>query len=158
MVYPVGMSEEFGGGEGSISVGEAARYLGVAEGVARELADEDGRVRLEVVRERGGAAGVALELAGELARAREEVGRLSAQLREARETSQRLLRETKETTAERRRLTQEVMELRAAAEERLMLMERIDRIAQIEPELEEARAELEELRERGLLARILNLS
>jgi chromosome segregation ATPase len=136
----------------TISPGEAARFLGVSEEEARELADSGGRVRLEEVRSRAGAAA----LARELARTREEIGTLKARLKETRETNLRLQREAREANTERRRLTEEVLELRAAAEERLMLMERIEHIAYIEQELEEVRAELEELRGRGLLARLLN--
>ena len=50
----------------------------------------------------------------------------------------RLQKELKDSVEERRRLTEEVLELRAAAEERLMLMERIEHIARVERELEEA--------------------
>lgn len=98
----------------------------------------------------------AVELARELARAREEVGRLSGQLKEVRATNSRLLKEVREGVEERRRLTEEVLELRAAAEERLMLMERIERIAGIEQDLAQAISELEELRSRKLLARLFN--
>jgi hypothetical protein len=49
-----------------------------------------------------------------------------------------------------------VLELRAAAEERLMLMERIEHIARVEQELEESSSELERLRNRRLLGRLLN--
>ncbi|TCJ20712.1 hypothetical protein E0L93_00325 [Rubrobacter taiwanensis] len=139
-------------GEETISVSEAARFLGVPEEEVRELADAGGRVRLEEVRARVGVAVLGLELA----RAREEIGHLRARLQEARERSVRLQRELRESTVERRRLTEEMMELRAAAEERLMLMERIEHIADIEQELKEARGELEELRSRGFLARLLN--
>lgn len=97
-----------------------------------------------------------VELARELAQAREEVGRLSGQLKEVRATNSRLLTEVREGVEERRRLTEEVLALRAAAEERLMLMERIERIAGIEQDLAEAKSELEELRSRKLLARLLN--
>src|SRR5918998_958266 len=89
-------------------------------------------------------------------RAGEEVGRLSGQLKEVRAANSRLLAQIKEGLEERRRLTEEVLELRAAAEERLMLMERIERIAGIEQDLAEAASELEELRSRKLLARLLN--
>jgi chromosome segregation ATPase len=106
------------------------------------------------VRDRAGAA--TLELARELARAREEVGHLSGQLKEIRATNLRLQREVKDSVEERRRLTEEVLELRAAAEERLMLMERVERIAHIEQKLAESEAELEKLRSRGLMARLLN--
>jgi septal ring factor EnvC (AmiA/AmiB activator) len=100
--------------------------------------------------------GTTLELARELAQAREEVGRLSGQLKEVRATNSRLQKEIKEGVEERRRLTEEVLELRAAAEERLMLMERIERIAGIEEDLAKTEAELEKLRTRGVLARLLN--
>jgi predicted transcriptional regulator len=139
--------------EASLSPAEAARLLGISEEEAGELASPDGRVTLEDIRDR---AETALELARELARAREEVGRLSGQLQEVRATNLRLQREVKESVEERRHLTEEVLELRAAAEERLMLMERIERIAHIEQTLEETRAELEKLRNRGPLARLLN--
>ncbi|MDQ3842082.1 MAG: hypothetical protein M3262_05960, partial [Actinomycetota bacterium] len=99
---------------------------------------------------------VALELARELASAREEVGRLSGQLKEVRAANSRLQKEIKESVEERRRLTEEVLELRAAAEERLMLMERIERIGRIEQDLAEAETQLEQLRSRRLLARLLN--
>jgi hypothetical protein len=56
----------------------------------------------------------------------------------------------------RRRLTEEVLDLRAAAEERLMLMERIEHIARVEQELEESSFELKRLKNRKLLARLLN--
>ena len=98
----------------------------------------------------------ALELARELARAREEVGRLAGQLKEIRATNLRLRKEVQEGVEDRRRLTEEVLELRAAAEERLMLMERVERIAGIEQNLAEVEAELERLRARGVLARLLN--
>jgi chromosome segregation ATPase len=122
-----------------LSPSEAARLLKISEEEAGEL---DGRVLLELARE--------------LARAREEVGRLSGQLKEVRATNLRLQKEVKESAEERRRLTEEVMELRAAAEERLMLMERIERIAHIEQTLAESEAQLERLRSRRLLARLLN--
>ncbi len=138
--------------EASVSVTEAARILGVPEEEARELADAEGHVPLETVRSRAGAAAIARELA----LAREEGGRLSGQLKEVRASNARLQREIKESVEERRRLTDEVLELRAAAEERLMLMERIERIAGIEQELEESSSELERLRGRRLLARLLN--
>ncbi len=128
--------------------------MGISEGEAGELARPDGRVPLETIRERADAT--ALELARELARAREEVGRLSGRLKEVRSTNSRLLTEIKESVEERRRLTEEVLELRAAAEERLMLMERIEHIAGIEQDLAEAETELEKLRSRRLLARLLN--
>ena len=136
--------------DASISVSEAARFLGIEE--ARKLADPEGRVPLEVVRSRAGAAALALELA----RAREEAGRLSGQLEEVRAQSARLQKELKESVEERRHLTQEVLELRAAAEERLMLMERIEHIARVEKELEESSSEIERLKNRRLLDRLLN--
>ena len=141
--------------EGSLTPAEAARVLGISEGEASELALPNGGVPLEAIRERADAT-VALELARELARAREEIGRLSGRLKEVRSTNSRLLTEIKESIEERRRLTEEVLELRAAAEERLMLMERIERIAGIEQDLAEAQTELEKLRSRRLLARLLN--
>ena len=140
--------------EASFSPAEAARILGVSESEASALARPDGRVPLEAVRDRTGAT--TLELARELARAREEIGRLSGQLKEVRATNLRLQRKIKEGAKERRRLTEEVLELRAAAEERLMLMERIEHIAGIEQTLEETRSELARLRGRRLLARLLN--
>lgn len=140
--------------DASLSPAEAARLLGLTEEEADDLARPDGRVPVEAVRDRAGDATV--ELARELARAREEVGRLSGQLKEVRATNLRLQKEVKDSVEERRRLTAEVLELRAAAEERLMLMERIERIAHVEQTLEQARAELERLRDRGLLARLLN--
>lgn len=136
----------------SISVAEAARFLDVPEEEARKLADDEGNVPLEVVRSRAGAAAIARDLAA----AREEVGRLSGQLKEVRASNVRLQKEIKESVEERRRLTQEVLELRAAAEERLMLMERIEHIARVEQDLEESSSELERLRNRRLLARLLN--
>jgi chromosome segregation ATPase len=136
----------------SISVAEAARFLGVPEEEVRDLASSEGRVPLDAVRERAGAAVLALELA----RAREQMGRLSGQLGEVRASNARLQRELKDSVEERRRLTAEVLELRAAAEERLMLMERIEHIARIEKELEESSSELERLRSRRLLDRLLN--
>lgn len=136
----------------SISVAEAARFLDVPEEEARKLADDEGNVPLEVVRSRAGAAAIARDLAA----AREEVGRLSGQLKEVRASTVRLQKEIKESVEERRRLTQEVLELRAAAEERLMLMERIEHIARVEQDLEESSSELERLRNRRLLARLLN--
>ncbi len=122
----------------SVSVEEAARFLEIPEDEARDLAGPGGRVSLEAIRGRFGAAVVARELA----RASEEAGRLSGQL--------------KESVAERRRLTDEVLELRAAAEERLMLMERIEHIARVEQDLEESSSELDRLRSRRLLDRLLN--
>lgn len=135
-----------------VSVTEAARILGVPEEEARELADAEGRIALETVRSRAGAAAIARELA----LAREEVGRLSGQLKEVRASNARLQREIKESVEERRRLTDEVLELRAAAEERLMLMERIEHLAGIEQGLEESSSELERLRGRRFLSRLLN--
>jgi chromosome segregation ATPase len=92
----------------------------------------------------------------ELARAREEVGHLADQLKEIRATNLRLQEELKESVEERRRLTEEILELRAAAEERLMLMERVEHIARMEKDLAEIEAELERLCTRGILARLLN--
>lgn len=135
-----------------ISVTEAARFLDVSEEEAQELADAEGNVPLQTVRDRSGAAGIARDLAS----AREEVGRLSGQLKEVRASNVRLQKELKESVQERRRLTEEVLELRAAAEERLMLMERIEHIARVERELEESSSELERLRNRRLLERLLN--
>ncbi len=136
----------------SFSVSEAARFLDVTEEEARELSDVEGKVPLETIRGRAGAAAIARELAD----AREEVGRLSGQLGEVRAANVRLQRELKGSVEERRRLTQEVLELRAAAEERPMLMERIEHIARVEQELEESTSELERLRTRKLLDRLLN--
>src|SRR5215218_1912642 len=136
----------------SLSVSEAARFLDIPEEEARELSDAEGHVSLEVVRSRAGAAAIARELAS----AREEVGRLSGQLGEIRASNVRLQKELKVSLEERRRLTEEVLELRAAAEERLMLMERIEHIAHIEQTLAEYEAELERLRSRRLLDRLLN--
>jgi chromosome segregation ATPase len=138
--------------EPSVSVSEAARFLNVPEGEARKLADTGGNVPLETLRSRAGAATIARELAS----AREEVGRLSGQLGEVRASNVRLQRELKGSVEERRRLTEEVLELRVAAEERLMLMERIEHIARVEQELEESSSELERLRNRRLLGRLLN--
>src|SRR5918993_4465075 len=138
--------------EPSVSVSEAARFLDVREEEARELADAEGNVPLETLRSRAGAATIARELAG----AREEVGRLSGQLGEVRASNVRLQKELKVSLEERRRLTEEVLELRAAAEERLMLMERLEHIAHVEQELEESSSELERLKNRRLLARLLN--
>ena len=140
----------------TLSVAEAARLLGIPEPEARDLADAGGRVPLKDVRDRIGGAAVALELALALANAREEVGRLSGQLKEVRASNARLQREIKDSTAERRRLTDEVLELRAAAEERLMLMERIEHIARVEQDLEESTSELDRLKNRKLLGRLLN--
>jgi chromosome segregation ATPase len=136
----------------SLTVSEAARFLDIPAEEARKLSDAEGRVSLEVVRSRAGAAAIARELAG----AREEVGRLSGQLGEVRASNVRLQKELKDSLEERRRLTEEVLELRAAAEERLMLMERIEHIARVEQELEESSSELERLRNRRLLERLLN--
>ena len=138
--------------ESCVSVSEAARFLDITEEEARELADAGGNVPLETVRSRAGAAAIARELAS----VREEVGRLSGQLGEVRASNARLQRELKSSVEERRRLTEEVLELRAAAEERLMLMERIEHIARVEQELEESASELERLRNRRLLDRLLN--
>jgi chromosome segregation ATPase len=138
--------------EPSISVAEAARFLDVTEEEARELSDAGGNVPLETVRSRAGAATIARELAS----ARQEVGKLSGQLREVRASNVRLQKELQGSVEERRRLTEEVLELRAAAEERLMLMERIEHIARVEQELEESASELERLRNRRLLDRLLN--
>ena len=138
--------------EPSVSVSEAARFLDVPQEEARKLTDAEGNVPLETLRSRAGAASIARELAG----AREEVGRLSGQLGEVRASNIRLQRELKDSLEERRRLTAEVLELRAAAEERLMLMERIDHIAHVEQDLEESSSELERLRNRRLLGRLLN--
>lgn len=135
-----------------LSPAEAARFLGTSEEEAGELAGSDGRVPLETVHSRAGAAALALELA----RAREEAGRLEGQMAEVRASNVRLQKELREAADERRRLTEEVLELRAAAEERLMLMERIERISHIEQDLESSRAEVERLKSRGLLARLLN--
>ena len=146
--------------DATLSVAEAARLLGVPEPDVRELADKGDRVSLEAVRERIGGTSAALDLASAfanaLAEAREEVGRLSGGLKEVRASNARLQREAKEATVERRRLTDEVLELRAAAEERLMLMERIEHIARVEQDLEESASELDRLRNRRLLARLLN--
>jgi chromosome segregation ATPase len=140
--------------EPSLSLAEASHLLGISEEEVGGLAQHDGRVPLEALREYVGTT--TLELARELARAREEAGRLSGQLKEVRATSLRLQKEIKEGVEERRRLTEEVLELRAAAEERLMLMERIERIAHIEQTLAESEEELERLRARRLLARLFN--
>ena len=136
----------------SVSVEEAARFLGVREDEVNDLADDDGRVPLDSLHSRAGSAAVALELA----RAREEAGRLSGQLREVRASNARLQKEIKESISERRRLTEEVLELRAAAEERLMLMERGEQMARIEKDLDESSSELERLKNRRLLSRLLN--
>ena len=136
----------------SVSVEEAAHFLGVTEDEARELADPAGRVPLEVLRGRVGAAVVARELA----RVSEEAGRLSGQLGEVRASNARLRKEIKDSREERRRLTEEVLDLRAAAEERLMLMERVEQMARLEQDLQESSSELDRLRSRRLLYRLLN--
>ncbi len=128
--------------------------MGISEDEAGKLARPDGRIPPEAIRER--LDSTVLELVRELTRAREEIGHLSGQLREVRATNLKLQKEAKEGTEERRRLTEEVLELRAAAEERLMLMERIEHIARIEQTLVESEAELERLRNRGPLARLLD--
>jgi predicted RNase H-like nuclease (RuvC/YqgF family) len=138
--------------ESSVSVSEAARFLNVSEEEAKRLADAGGNVPLGTVRSLAGAAAIARELAS----AREEVGRLSGQLGEVRASNARLQRELQGSVEERRRLTEEVLELRAAAEERLMLMERIEHIARVEQELEDSSSEVERLRNRRLLGRLLN--
>ena len=138
--------------EASFSPAETARILGVSEEEAGGLARSDGQVPLETIREQF----VMTKLALEIARTREEVGRLSGQMKEVRSINLRLQKEVREGAEERRRLTEEVLELRAAAEERLMLMERIERIAQVEQTLVESESELERLRSRKLLARLLN--
>src|SRR5215207_1625817 len=138
--------------EPCVAVSEAARFLDVPHAEARRHADTEGNVPLEPLRSRAGAATIARELAS----AREEVGRLSGQLREVRASNVRLQKELRGSVEERRRLTEEVLELRAAAEERLMRMERIEHIARVEQELEESSSELERLRNRGLLGRLLN--
>jgi chromosome segregation ATPase len=140
--------------ETSLSTTGTAHLLGISEEEAGRLARSDGRVPLEALREYVGTT--TLDLARELAHAREEAGRLSGQLKEVRATNVRLQKEIKEGVEERRRLTEEVLELRAAAEERLMLMERIERIAHIEQTLAESEEELERLRDRRLLARLFN--
>lgn len=139
--------------EASLSPAEAARLLSISEDEAAKLARSDGRVPLEAARDRAG--GATLALARELARSKEEVGHLSGQLKEVRATNLRLQKEVKDSGEERRRLTEEVLELRAAAEERLMLMERVERIAHIEQKLAESEAELARLRGRGPLTRLL---
>ena len=136
----------------SIPVAEAALLLHIPEVEAEKLADPGGRVPLETIRSRVGAAALALELA----RAREEVGSLSGQLKEVRASNVRLQKELKESVEERRHLVEEVLELRAAAEERLMLMERIEHLARLEKDLEESSSEVERLRSRKLLDRLLN--
>ena len=141
-------------GESPIPPTEAALLLGIAEDEARGLAGPDGNVPLEALLRGTGAT--VLELARELARAREEVGHLSGQIKEVRATNARLQKELKEGAGERRRLTEEVLDLRAAAEERLMLMERVERIAGIEGELAEAKEELARIRGRSLISRLLD--
>lgn len=136
----------------SVSIEEAARFLGAREEEVNDLADDDGRVPLNDLHSRAGSAAIALELA----RAREEAGRLAGQLKEVRASNARLQKEIKESISERRRLTEEVLELRAAAEERLMLMERIEQMARIEKDLDESSSELERLKNRRLLSRLLN--
>ncbi len=74
-----------------------------------------------------------MELARELSRVREEVGCLKGQLKEIRAANLRLQKEIKEGVEERR-LMEEDLEL-MAAEERLMFMERIERLAGIEQDL-----------------------
>ena len=138
--------------EASVSAGEAARFLGLPETEIEGLADADGRIPLERLRSRAGSAAVALELA----RAREEAGKLSGQLREVRAQNARLQKETRDSVAERRRLTEEVLALRAAAEERLMLMERVEQMARLEQDLIESQDEVTRLRSRGVLGRLLN--
>jgi predicted RNase H-like nuclease (RuvC/YqgF family) len=138
--------------DASIPVAEAALLLHIPEEEAEKLADPGGRVPLETIRSRVGEAALALELA----RAREEVGSLSGQLKEVRDSNARLQKELKESVEERRRLVEEVLELRAAAEERLMLMERIEYLARLEKDLEESSSEVERLRSRKLLDRLLN--
>ena len=140
--------------EPPLTPAEAARLLGISEDKAEDLTHPDGGVSPETIRER--LDSTVLELARDLARAREDIGRLSGQLKEVRATNMRLQKEVKESLEERRRLTEEVLELRAAAEERLMLMERIEHIAHIEQTLAEYEAELERLRSRGPLARLLD--
>ncbi len=135
----------------SIPPQEAARLLGISEEEADELVGSDSLVSMEVVRQRVGAVALALELA----RAREEIGRLSGRMEEVRASNLRLLGELKGSTGERRRLTEEVLELRTAAEERLMLMERIEQMSRIERELEEKTSELERLKRKGLVGRML---
>ncbi len=124
----------------------------ITEDEARGLMGAGGRVSLEAVRGRFGAAVVARELA----KVSEEAGRLSGQLKEVRASNGRLRKELQESREERRRLTDEVLDLRAAAEERLMLMERIEHISRVEQDLEESSTELDRLRSRRLLDRLLN--
>lgn len=142
--------------EPRISAAEAARLLGVPEEEARGLAGPDGRVPLDAVHERAGATSLSRELALALARAREEAGRLAGELKEVRATNLRLQKELREGVEERRGITAELLELRAAAEERLMLMERLERIVGIERDLDAAEEELARLRSRGLLRRLLD--
>ncbi len=141
--------------ETSLSPAETARFLRISEREAAGLVRANGRVPLETIRER---LDTTVELGRELAHAREEVGLLSGRLKEIRATNLRLQKEVKEGAEERRRLTAEVLELRAAAQERLMLMERIEHIAGIEQDLANAESELETLRNRKFLARLLNRS
>src|SRR5918997_532661 len=115
--------------EPSVSVSEAARFLDVLEEEARKLSDDVGNVPLETLRSRAGAATIARELAG----AREEVGRLSGQLREVRASNVRLQKELRDS-----------------------VVERIEHISRVEQELEESSSELERLRNRRLLGRLLN--
>src|SRR5215210_3791732 len=122
--------------ESSVSVSEAARFLNVSEEEAKGLSDAGGNVPLETVRSLAGTAAIARELAG----AREEVGRLSGQLGEVRASNVRLQKDLKDSQEERRRLTEEVLEL----------------MARVEQELEESSSELERLRNRRLLGRLLN--
>lgn len=136
----------------TVSIPEAARFLGVSEDETRELANSEGEVPLEEVRRRAGAAALGLELAD----AREEIGRLSGRLEEVRATNLRLQKELRESVEERRRLTEEVLGLRAAAEERLMLMERLEHVARVEEDLRQSNSEVERLRGRRLLDRLLN--
>lgn len=138
--------------EPSVSAEEAARFLGVPQDEVRGLANSEGRVPLEVLQ---GRVGVVV-IARELARVSEEAGRLSGQLGEVRASNARLQKEIRDSREERRRLTEEVLDLRAAAEERLMLMERIEHIARVEQDLKESSSELERLRNRRLLDRLLN--
>ena len=140
--------------EPSLTPREAARLLGISKDEADDLARPDGHIPLETIREH--LDSTVLELARELAHAREEIGRLSGQLKEVRAMNMRLQKESRESIEERRRLMEEVLELRAAAEERLMLMERIDPIARVEQTLADSEAELERLRGRGPLARLLD--
>lgn len=136
----------------SVSVEEAARFLGIPEQELGDLANPEGRVSIDAVHGRIGAVVVARELA----RVGEEAGRLSGQLKEVRASNARLQKELKESVGERRRLTEEVLDLRAAAEERLMLMERVEQMARLEQDLAESSSEVERLRNRGLLGRLLN--